>query len=204
MKPTIKAVIFDMGGVLVRCVKPEIRAELGKPYGLTREQLETKVFVNPVAQLASVGKVSDDDLWQHIGKTIGVPPAELGKFRETFWSADNVDDDLVKVIKALRKRYKTGLLSNAWIDARHSLTTKYPHMMESFDVSVFSAEVGMVKPDEAFYHWILERLGVQPTQAVFVDDFVENIEAAKALGIHAIRFVSAEQTIADLRQVVRW
>lgn len=204
MKPNIKAVIFDMGGVLVRCVKPEIREELGKPYGLTREQLETKVFVNPVAQLASVGKVSDDDLWQHIGETLGVPPAELPRFRETFWSADDVNDELVKVIKALRKRYKTGLLSNAWIDARQSLTSKYPHMMESFDVSVFSAEVGMVKPDAPFYHWILERLSVQPEQAVFVDDFVENIEAAEALGIHAIRFVSNEQALADLRQVVEW
>lgn len=204
MKPDIKAVIFDMGGVLVRCVKPEIRAELGKPYGLTREALEKMVFVNPVAELASVGKASDEELWQHIGQLVGVPPAELSRFRETFWSADDVNHELVEVIKALRKRYKTGLLSNAWIDARQSLTTKYPHMMESFDVSVFSAEVGMVKPDAIFYHWILERLKVQPAQAVFVDDFVENIEAAKMLGIHAIRFVSNEQALADLRQVVEW
>ncbi len=204
MKPDIKAVIFDMGGVLVRCVKPEIRAELGKPYGLTREQLETRVFVNPVAQLASVGKASVDDLWQHIGQLVGVPPAELSRFRETFWSADDVNNELVGVIKALRKRYKTGLLSNAWIDARQSLTTQYPHMMDSFDVSVFSAEVGMVKPDAVFYHWILERLKVEPAQAVFVDDFIENIEAAKALGIHAIRFTSNEQALADLRQVVAW
>lgn len=204
MKPDIKAVIFDMGGVLVRCVKPEIREELGKPYGLTREQLETRVFVNPVAELASVGKASDDELWQHIGQLVGVPAAEVKHFREAFWSADDVNHELVGVIKALRKHYKTGLLSNAWIDARQSLTSKYPHMMDSFDVSVFSAEVGMVKPDPAFYHWILERLQVKPAQAVFVDDFVENIEAAKALGIHAIRFVNNEQALADLHQVVAW
>ncbi len=204
MTRSIKAVIFDMGGVLVRCMRPDVRAELGKPYGLTRERLEAVVFGSAMAALASVGKASDAELWEHIRGTVGVAPAELAAFQEKFWSADNVDDELVKVIKALRKTYKTGLLSNAWLDARDALTMKYPHLMNSFDVSIFSAEVGLVKPDPAMYNLILEKLGVAAQEAVFVDDFIENIVGAEQLGLHAIRFVSAEQAMADLRKVVTW
>lgn len=204
MTQTIKAVIFDMGGVLVRCMRPELRTALGQPYGFTREQLETLVFGNPVSALASVGKAATAELWEYVRSTLGVAPEQMEAFQDAFWSADNVDDDLVQVIKRLRGRYKTGLLSNAFLDARSVLTSKYPHLMDSFDVSIFSAEVGLVKPDPAFYHLILGKLGVAPQEAVFVDDFVENIVGARQLGLHAIHFVSAEQAVADLKQVVAW
>ena len=142
MTTTIKAVIFDMGGVLVRCMRPEVRVELGKAYGLTRERLEAAVFGNPVAALASVGKASDAALWEHIRDSVGVAPAELAAFQEKFWSADDVDDELVKVIKALRKTYKTGLLSNAWLGTRDALTTKYPHLMDRLTSRYFRLRWG--------------------------------------------------------------
>ena len=64
--------------------------------------------------------------------------------------------------------------------------------------------MGLVKPDPAIYHLILRKLGVAAQEAVFVDDFIENIVGAEQLGLHAIRFVSAQQAMADLRKVVTW
>lgn len=204
MMPSIKAVIFDMGGVLLRCERPEMRAKLGEPFGLTRVALENLVFGNPVSMLASVGKASEIDLWEHVRASLNLPPANLPAFREAFWSVDDVDQELVQIIVSLKRRYKVALLSNAWMGARQSLTQKSAKLMTAFDVSIFSAEVGLAKPDPAIYSLILDQLGVMAQEAVFVDDFVENIEAAQKLGIHAIRFVQAQQAIADLRKVVAW
>jgi len=59
---------------------------------------------------------------------------------------------------------------------------------DAFDVLVISAEVGIAKPDALIFSLALERLGVSAEEAVFVDDFVENIEAARAYGLHTVHF----------------
>jgi HAD superfamily hydrolase (TIGR01509 family) len=93
------------------------------------------------------------------------------------------------------------LLSNAWAGTRQSLGAKYA-FLHVFDVSVFSDEVGMVKPDPAFYHWILDRLSVLPEESVFIDDRLGNIEAARALRMTGIHFQTREQVLQDLRTLL--
>jgi HAD superfamily hydrolase (TIGR01509 family) len=69
---------------------------------------------------------------------------------------------------------------------------------DCFDVFVTSAEVGVMKPAARIYHVVLERMGVAPSQAVFVDDFIENVEAARRLGMHAVHFADP---VAARRQI---
>jgi HAD superfamily hydrolase (TIGR01509 family) len=59
---------------------------------------------------------------------------------------------------------------------------------ETFDAILFSAEEGLKKPDPELYRRALARLNVQPGEAVFVDDFSENVEAARALGLAGVHF----------------
>ena len=73
---------------------------------------------------------------------------------------------------------------------------------QNIDVIVISSEEKVMKPDPGIYHIALERLGVQPDEAVFVDDFQHNVEGAQALGMHAIRFVSTSQTLEDLGKLL--
>ena len=68
-----------------------------------------------------------------------------------------------------------------------------------FDVTIFSAEVGLVKPDARIYRLTLEKLGVEPEEAVFVDDFIENVEGAQAVGMKAIHFKSSQQAQQALK-----
>ncbi len=63
------------------------------------------------------------------------------------------------------------------------------HLRERFDVVVESAEVGLRKPDPAIYRLVVDRLGVAPDEAVFVDDWEENLPPARDLGLHTIAFV---------------
>ena len=62
----------------------------------------------------------------------------------------------------------------------------------------------MVKPDPRIYQLILERLEVQPAEALFVDDYPRNIDAALALGMAAVRFTSTKVLKSDLRRYLAW
>jgi epoxide hydrolase-like predicted phosphatase len=118
---------------------------------------------------------------------------QLPGFMAAFWSSDRVDEELIDFIQTLRQHYKTGLLSNAFPDARQSLSTRFPRLLGVFDESIFSAEVKMVKPDPRIYKLMLERLGVAAEESIFVDDFSVNVEAARALGMTAIHFRTSPQ-----------
>jgi HAD superfamily hydrolase (TIGR01509 family) len=69
-------------------------------------------------------------------------------------------------------------------------------------VSIFSAEVSLAKPDPRIYHLILDKLGVEASQAIFVDDFQANVDAANALGMHGVSFKNSLQARQDVMQII--
>jgi len=73
-----------------------------------------------------------------------------------YFSGDAIDKELMTFILSLRSNYHLGLLSNAWVDARNKLGKLY-NFIDVFDVSIFSAEVKLRKPDEKLYQLILEK-----------------------------------------------
>ena len=190
---TIRAVIWDMGGVIIRNSVPELRNRLAEKYGLTEVKLEELVFGNPYSLKATLGEISVDVLWENVRSTLNINPADMPAFISDFWGADRPDESLVEFIHSLRPAYKTGLLSNAYSDARASINTRFPDLLSNFDVSLFSAEFGLAKPDPRFYNLVLKKLGVAPSEAIFVDDFSENVKAAAAVGIFAIQYRNTNQ-----------
>jgi epoxide hydrolase-like predicted phosphatase len=199
LKP-VRALIWDAGGVLVRNIAPAVRSRLVERYGMTGMDLEHLFFHNEMAQKASLGQASDADAWEVVRQKLGLKPEDMPQFIEAFWSADGFDEELYAFTMALRPRYKVGLLSNALPGTRAALGQRFPKFFEMFDVTVFSAEVGIEKPDARVYRLILDRLGVEAQEAVFVDDFIENVEGARAVGLHAIQFKNSQQAISALRE----
>ncbi len=198
---SIRAVIFDMGGVFMRTEDPGPRLRLVDRLGLPVERLYYEVFDSPSARLALVGKINEDQHWQNIGNNLGLTEADLAQFKREFWAGDRWDKDIIDFLRSLRPAYRTALLSNAWSGLRRVLTEIYPSM-DAFDVQVISAEVGLAKPDPAIYELTLNRLGIAPSEAVFVDDFAENVQAANQMGIRTVRFVTAEQALRDVRALL--
>ena len=89
----------------------------------------------------------------------------------------------------------TAIVSNMGDTVLESLEREFT-WLGNFDVLVWSYQLGIAKPDPAIYLQTLERLGTLPSETLFLDDKLVNIEAAQALGIHAIEFT----TIANLRK----
>jgi putative hydrolase of the HAD superfamily len=69
-----------------------------------------------------------------------------------------------------------------------------------FDELIISAKVGMVKPDPRIFHLAVERLRVQPAEAIFIDDIEENVEAARGEGLIAIQYQDTQKTIDELNR----
>ncbi len=111
----IRAVIFDMGGVLMRTDDPQPRLELARRMGMTRLELENAVFNHPASQQAERGLVTPDQAWKAVAQAMGLPAGEIPAFRKQFFLGDQVDFSLIKFIQQLRPNYRTALLSNTWI-----------------------------------------------------------------------------------------
>jgi epoxide hydrolase-like predicted phosphatase len=201
MPSNIKAVIWDMGGVLLRTDDKQSRAQIGRKYGMSADEVADLVFNQEASFKASLGLASEDEIWEHVALKLNLDEKELPEFKEAFWAGDQFDTDLINFIRSLRPTYKTALLSNAWAGAWRALTEKY-NCIDVFDVAVISAEVGMMKPDPGIYGLVLAKLGVLPNQAIFIDDMQANVDAANQVGIHGIRFVSTSQVLTDIKSLL--
>ena len=194
----IKAVIFDWGGVLMRTVDASGRRKWEEKLGLPLFAVDRAVHGSRSWKQAQSGMISDAEYWADVAAQLGLDDAEMSEFRQDYFSGDELDRGMVGFIQALRPRFKTALLSNA--------SAELPELLEElevtdvFDVIVVSGLVGVQKPDPAIYHIVLERLDVDPQEAVFVDDFVENIEAAQGLGMETLHYRAGLDWRTDLSQ----
>ena len=194
---SIRAVIFDLGGVLLRTENRTPRENLATSLGLSYDELSQVIFNSESARLATVGKVTTKAHWERVQETLNLSPDEFSRVPTEFWGGDTLDEELVEYVRSLGDNYRTALLSNAWDDLRDMVESRWK-IADVFDEIIISAEVGVAKPDPRIYQLTTQRLDVAPQESVFVDDFIENVEAARAEGLYAIHFQNVDQALAAL------
>jgi len=199
MVEPIKAVIWDMGGVILRTSGEESRRELASEFKVSTDFLYKLVFNSPNAEKATVGLISETEHWNIVADTLGISRERIQELQDRFWAKDFIDKELVQFIKNLKQKYKTGLLSNAWSGARQSLYHRNDWDLV-FQYSMFSYEVRMRKPDAQIFERILELMEVTAGETIFVDDLIENINGANAVGINGIQYKSTQQVISDVSE----
>ncbi len=165
------------------------------------DELIAQVFQSETARLATLGKIPVDDHWKSVANQLGIPEAEIPDFRREWWAGDRIDRELINFIEGLKRSLKTGILSNAWADSRKALEQEIGDL-NIFNTIVYSAEVGLMKPDPAIFEKVIELMQIEPENAIFVDDTEINVAAAKALGINGFLFESTEQIKADIMAMI--
>jgi len=204
----VEAVVFDYGGVLTTPVGDSIRswlsaegidpdsftrtlrAWLGRdaPDGTPIHRLETGEL-----PMEEFGALLAAELVRHDG----APVDPEGVLRRLFagMRTEPLMFDLVGDLRELGVR--TALLSNSWGNT-------YPReqIAELFDPIVISGEVRLRKPQPEIYHLVLDRLGVRPEHAVFVDDAKPNLAGARAVGLHTVLHTDPAATRAALAELV--
>jgi epoxide hydrolase-like predicted phosphatase len=197
---TIKAIYFDFGGVLVRTEFQAPRQHLAERFGLDYDEINRLVFDSPSALKATLGAISEDDHWATVAKKLRQPVSQVLAIRDEFFGGDIPDRALIDFLRKLRKAYKVGLISNAWSGLRAWIAEK--KFEDAFDALIISAEERVAKPDARIYQIALEKLGAAPAEAVFVDDYLPNVEAARAVGMQTIHFTQPEKALAELKKLL--
>ena len=196
----IRAIVFDFGGVLVRTEDHSGRRQWEARLGLSERDLDRLVFDSDIAIRATVGEVDDSAVWDNVAAALKLAAEQIENFRSDFWAGDKLDQDLVALLVALRPRYKTAILSNAWSNGRELIARTYG-LDQVVDTIIISAEERLAKPDPRLYQRVAERLGVKPEEAVLVDDYLANIEGARAAGWQAIHFRAGLDMRAELEKL---
>ncbi len=195
---TMRAVVFDIGGVL----------EITPDRGVTT-QWEERLHLKPgeldrrmgnVWRDGSLGKRSEEDVRRSLGAILEMDQARVDAFMQDIWDEylGELNGELAAYFTGLRPRYQTALLSNSFVGARSREQERY-HFAEMTDLIIYSHEVGVAKPEPRIFELTWERLRVQPNDIVFLDDVEVNVAAARALGLHAILFGDTAQAIADIQ-----
>jgi epoxide hydrolase-like predicted phosphatase len=200
---SLRAVLFDLGGVIVRTEYQAPRQHLAERFGMDYDDMDRIVFgggVNGSAARATLGEISEDEHWLNVMKVLKRPASECERIRAEFYAGDVIDRALLDFLRSIKPKYKTGLISNAWSGLRnYILREKFD---DAFEYMIISAEVGVAKPDPKIFQIALEQLQVKPNEAVFVDDFIENIEACKKIGMKAILFKDPESALKQVKALL--
>ena len=197
---TIRAVYFDLGGVILRTEFQAPRQHLAERFGMDFEALEKLVFESETARQASIGQLSEDEHWTAIGRRLRVEGSGIQAVRDEFFAGDITDLSLLNFLRGLRKQVKVGLISNAWSGLRAWIVKE--KFEDAFDAMIISAEAGVAKPDARIYQLALEKLCAAPAEAVFLDDFQANVEGARAVGMAAILFTQPELALKELQRLL--
>jgi epoxide hydrolase-like predicted phosphatase len=195
---TIRAVVFDIGGVL----------EITPPTGWV-EQWEARLHLNPgeldarlmdVWRAGTLGTISEQEVEMRIGQIMGLDQQQVAALMADLWEEylGELNVELVAYFASLRPRYRTALLSNSFAGARDKEQERY-HFADLCDLLIYSHEEGIAKPDRRIFELICERLGLQPAEIVFLDDVETSIAAAREFGMQAILFRETGEAIAAVQ-----
>ncbi|HLM09547.1 MAG TPA: HAD family phosphatase [Thermoleophilaceae bacterium] len=204
-----RALISDFGGVLTSPLQHGFLAyqeesgvsleELGRAMAnATEEHGDHPLFV------LERGEISEREFRARVERHLE-DDFDLQRLRSLYFAHLEPNAPMIELVRELRgDGVRTALLTNNVREWEPLWRAKLREIDELFEVVVDSAFVGMRKPDPGIFELTLERLGGSVTAAdcVFVDDLELNCEAARALGMHAIRFVSAEQAIPLIRSAL--
>jgi len=198
----VTAALFDFGGVILSSPF-EAFARYEEDHDLPPRFLRTVNATDP-----------DDNAWARLERS----EVDLDGFATAFAAesealghrvpghdvlgllAGDVRPEMVEAVRRCRERLKTALLTNNVIGLESNRAVA--EIVALFDTVVESSVVGVRKPDPRFYEIACERLDIDPTDAVFLDDLGINLKPARAMGMTTIKVDDPAVAIAELESVV--
>jgi putative hydrolase of the HAD superfamily len=206
----IRGVISDFGGVLTNPLSEGLAGLLRgsdislEALGEAMHRLAEQDGAYPLFELET-GRLSVHDFLERLGSALSDDlgrPVHLHGFGEAYFAHLKPNDEMIARMRELRARgYRMALLTNN-VREWEPLWRRMLPVDEIFEVLVDSAFVGMRKPDAEIYELTLDRLGLEASACLFVDDNDINCEAARALGMTAVHFHSTEQALAEIERAL--
>src|SRR3979411_3302752 len=205
----LKAVIWDFGGVLTTSpfeAFARFEIERGLPADIIRRTNAGNHWENAWAKFerAEVDLESFDNLFAAESLALG---AEVrGKDVLPLLSGD-LRPEMVEALRRVKEQFKTGCITNTLpanaIGSASGRSLYIAEVMILFDHVIESAKIGLRKPDPRIYRMMVEPIGVDPKNFVYLDDLGVNLKPARDMGMTTIKVVNAAQAITELEAATR-
>ncbi len=202
----VRALMVDFGGVLYMPPDQRYLRRWEKILGIKDDGVFKEFFAPPgkseFAHKIFTGEISEMEILKNIGLQWRLSPWLVKFIRKRSFSKKRFNRPMADLIRTLRPRYLTAILSNAGDLDRQIFNEAYG-IETLVDKVIISAEVGLAKPDPRIFKLALDLLNLQPAETIFVDDLAVNVDAANQLGIRAIQFQTNEQVFKEIRGILQ-
>lgn len=148
------------------------------------------------SHLVDTGKITMQEFTELLGSVSGKDTTQLA----ANFANQLVDTELVELVTQLRKAHRIGLLSNAPADFLRNILRRN-NLEQHFDAIIISSEIGHAKPSPEAFRYATNALQSEPHKAIFIDDNLSNVIAAKELGIHGVQYLNLAQLRRDLADI---
>jgi putative hydrolase of the HAD superfamily len=198
----VRGLLVDYGGVLTTSVWDSFRAFCDAE-GLDRDEVRRLFRDDPEAlallRQLETGELTEEEFSAGFGPLLGIPAERYEGLIDRLFGGMEPDEPMIEALRRARAAgLKTGLISNSWGRGRYDRSM----FGELFDGVVISGEVGLHKPQPQIFELGAERVGLLPSQCVFVDDLRENCEGAEAVGMIAVLHRKTNETLARLEDLL--
>jgi len=205
MKRTINHILFDLGNVLVPVhweiafskLLPHLPTE---PARLLKEDRQAFMdLLNEPAIALETGVTNRDQFYGAVSDILGTD-LNRNDFLEIWCNIFSLDEGMILLGESLSQSYGTWLVSNTSRIHYEYIIGKFPRVT-FYKGAALSFDLGVMKPSAAYYEKAIEKFGIDPFQAVFVDDLTENVEGAVRAGITGIVFRNRNQLAQELQRL---
>lgn len=198
-----KNIIYDLGGVIIN-IDPQATVMKFKELGIDNiEYVYSTIHHDPFVLDFEKGMISPADFRDKIRRLVNlsIPDDKI----DIAWSAMLLDipKERIDLLKELKEKHRVFILSNTnaiHIDHFNNYLNR-AHGIEDlemlFDKCYYSSDIGYRKPDPAAFKYVLDDAGLIPGETLFIDDFMENIETAKGLGLEVL-YISDDVGLLDI------
>ena len=189
----INTIFFDIGGVLLNIFPDRTIKYLSKISGLTEDEI-TDSFPEEAHNQYERGEISGTDFYKAVVNKL---PTSSQITETEFWKAWSMlvgdETEVVTIMNRLSENYAIWLLSNT--NPYHIFEEERFKLFDKIVGGIYSFEAGSRKPESAIYQKALETAGVKAEESLFIDDLIENVDAARSLNFNAIHFKSSGDLI---------
>lgn len=193
----IQAVLFDLGNVVIPFDFKLAYRRLAEHCGLKPEEIPARIRTTGLVAPFERGEIAPEPFVRDFSSALGLH-LSYQEFCE-WWSCVFLPETLVpeELLANLAGRYRLVAVSNTNAIHFPLLEKNYP-LLRHFHEFVLSYRVGASKPEAKIYHEAIARAQCDAAECLFIDDLAVNVEAARAHGMDAVQFVSAEQLNREL------
>ena len=198
---SIKAVIWDLAGVVLQTVKGTFNSLLAERLDAPLSEINRLVSLEE-NDLWDLDEIDNDAYYTFLLEGLKMPMEKKSILRKFVLDDFYIDQEMLAYVKKIQKSFTTALLTNFPAHVHDFMKTDWI-VDGAFDHMIASCDVKLLKPDPAIYTLTLARIGCRAEESVFIDDREINVKAAEKLGINGIVYQSRSQTINDLEAILQ-